>query len=82
MFLQAIIAAIVGCIAYMTFYWQKFKNFFKKIFIKSNNKIKLSFFKSLKGFLTILKFQKIMIRKNPYIFILRDLIIEIILLRL
>ena len=40
MFLQAIIAAIVGCIAYMTFYWQKFKNFLKKIFIKSNNKNK------------------------------------------
>ena len=40
MFLQAIIAAIVGCIAYMTFYWQKFKNFLKKIFIKYNNKNK------------------------------------------
>ena len=40
MFLQAIVAAIVGCIAYMTFYWQKFKNFIKKIFIKSNNKNK------------------------------------------
>ena len=40
MFLQEIIAAIVGCIAYMTFYWQKFKNFLKKIFIKSNNKNK------------------------------------------
>ena len=40
MFLQAIIAAIVGCIAYMTFYWQKFKNFLKKIFIKSKNKNK------------------------------------------
>ena len=40
MFLQAIIAAVVGCIAYMTFYWQKFKNFLKKIFIKTNNKNK------------------------------------------
>ena len=40
MFLQAIIAAVVGCIAYMTFYWQKFRNFLKKIFIKSNNKNK------------------------------------------
>ncbi len=40
MFLQAIIAAVVGCIAYMTFYWQKFKSFLKKIFIKTNNKNK------------------------------------------
>ena len=40
MLLQAIIAVIVGCIAYMTFYWQKLKNFLKKIFIKSNNKNK------------------------------------------
>ena len=40
MFLQAIVATIVGCIAYMTFYWEKFKNFIKKIFIKSNNKNK------------------------------------------
>ena len=40
MFLQAVVAAVVGCIAYMAFYWQKFKNFLKKIFIKSNNKNK------------------------------------------
>lgn len=40
MFLQAVIAAVVGCVMYLTFYWQKFKNFLKKILIKSNNKNK------------------------------------------
>ena len=43
MFLQAIIAAIVGCIAYMTFYWQKFKNFLKKYLLNLIIKIKVEF---------------------------------------
>jgi hypothetical protein len=37
--LQAILAAIAGAIGYLTFFWQKTKAFFKKIF-KTNKKIK------------------------------------------
>lgn len=40
MIVQAIIAGIVGFIGFLAFYWQKFKNFLKKIFIKSKHKNK------------------------------------------
>ena len=38
MFLQAIVAAVVGFLAYATLYWDKLKNFTKKLFNKLNKK--------------------------------------------
>tara|TARA_B100000686_G_C16633015_1_gene885784 strand:+ start:184 stop:396 length:213 start_codon:yes stop_codon:yes gene_type:complete len=38
MFLQAVIATVVGFLAYVTLYWHKFKNFIKKILNTFNKK--------------------------------------------
>ena len=40
MFLQGIVAVFVGIFAYITLYWQKFKDLLKKVFRQTDKKNK------------------------------------------